>query len=141
MQLEIITPEKIVLKEEIDEVIVNTTNGQIAILPHHINLLTTLVPGEMIVKTQGKENYLAVTGGFLEVQNNTVSVLADYAVRSEHIEVEKAVAAQKRAEEMLKKRQEGISEQDLAIARGELQKSLLELKVANRRRHSRNPVQ
>ncbi len=77
MQLEIITPEKTVLKEEIDEVVVNTTNGQIAILPGHINLLTTLVPGEMTIKAKGKETYLAVTGGFLEVQNNTVSVLAD----------------------------------------------------------------
>ncbi|QQG40495.1 MAG: ATP synthase F1 subunit epsilon [Candidatus Levyibacteriota bacterium] len=128
---EIITPEKIVFKEEVNEVIVPTASGQITILPHHINLLTQIAEGEIIVKNGAKEQYLAVTGGFLEVSKNKVSLLADYAVRSEEIEIAKAEAAQKRAEKLM---QEKVSERDFAIAETEFKRSLLELKVASRRR-------
>ena len=141
LQLEIITPEKEVFNENIDELVVTTTTGQIAILPNHIPLFTQIVLDEVIIKTKGKEHYLAVTGGFLEVQKNKVTILADYAVRSDEIEVKKALEAQQRAEELLKKKGEGISEQDLALAQGELRKSLLQIKVVNRRRHPKNPVQ
>lgn len=138
MHLELITPEKVVFKEEIDEAVVQTSDGEIAILPNHINLVTTLVPGEMIIKVKGRKEYLAVTGGFLEVSKNKISILADYAVRAEHIEAQKALEAQKRAEAVLKKSSEGISERDLAIVQGELRKSLLELKVAERRKRRTN---
>lgn len=134
MQLEIITPEKQVFKEEVDEVVAQTRDGEIAILPHHVNLLTQVTPGELVIKSKGKEYYLAITGGFLEVNKNVVTILADYAVRAEHIEVEKAIEAQKRAEEMMKKSKEQISQRDFAVASSELRRSLLELKVAKRRR-------
>lgn len=135
MQLEIITPEKIVFKQEVDEVLAPTDKGQIAILPHHITYVTKLIEGELIVKYHGKDKQIALTGGFLEVANNTVTILADYAVHADEIDVQKAIAAQKRAEEILKKQTEGISERDLAIAQSDLRRSLLELKVANRRRN------
>lgn len=134
MHLELITPEKVVFKQDLDELIVQTQNGELAILPNHVNLVTALIPGEMIIKVKGKEQYLAVDGGFLEVANNKITVLADYAVRTEHIEAQKALEAQKRAEAVLKKSAEGVSEKDLAIAQGELRKSILQLKVAERRK-------
>lgn len=134
MYLEVITPEKTILKEDVDEVLVPTQQGQIGILPHHTNLVTELVHGEMIIKTKGKEHILAVTGGFLEVKDGKVTILADYAVHAEDIDVEKALSAQKRAEEVLKKKKEEISEKDFVIAQGELRRSLLELHIANRRR-------
>lgn len=135
MQLEIVTPEKIVFQQDnVDEIITETLNGQIAILPNHVNLVTQVIPGEMIIKIKGKEEYLAVTGGFLEVFNNKATLLADHAVKAEHIVVEKALEAQKRAEETLKRKEEGISEKDLAMASAELRKSILELKVATRRK-------
>jgi F-type H+-transporting ATPase subunit epsilon len=137
MQLELITPEKVVLRDEVDELSVYTPQGQITILPHHANLITKVIPGEMIVKTQGKEYFLAVTGGFLEVANNKITILADYAVRSEDIEVEKALKAQEKAREILKKKQEGISERDFALAEADLRKSILELHVANKRRRQK----
>lgn len=137
MQLEIITPEIITYKGNVDEIIVNTADGQIGILPHHVNLFTKVMPGEVTLKIGGKEQFLAITGGFLEVSNNKVTILADYAVHAEEIDVEKALAAQKRAEEILKKKKEGISEQDFALAQGELSKAILELHIANRRRHNR----
>ena len=137
MQLELITPEKVVLQQEIDELVVQAPQGQLAILPHHAQLLTKVTEGEMIVKIDGKEHYLAVTGGFLEVRNNKITILADYAVRSEEIEIEKAMKAQERAKEMLKKKEEGISERDFAIAQSDLRRSLLELHVANKRKRQR----
>ena len=133
MLLEIISPEKIVFKEEVEEVTIPTENGEITILPHHVNLLTKVVLGELHIKMKGKTQTLAVTRGFLQVSNNTVTILADYAVRAEDIVAEKAIEAQKRAEEILKKKKEGVSERDFAIAEADLRRSLLELKVSKRR--------
>ncbi|MBI5122678.1 ATP synthase F1 subunit epsilon [Candidatus Roizmanbacteria bacterium] len=137
MQLEIVTPEKIIYQGEVDEIIVNTADGELGILPHHVNLFTKVLPGEMTIKIGDKEQFLAITGGFLEVSSNKISILADYAVRAEEIEIEKALAAQKRAEEILKKKEEGISEKDFAEAQGDLRRTLLEIHVAKRRH--RNP--
>lgn len=137
MLFELVTPEKVVLQQEIDELQVLTPKGQIAILPNHAQLLTKVLAGEMVVKINGKEEFLAVTGGFLEVSNNKITLLADYAVRSHEIEVEKALKARDRAQEILKRKDEKMSERDLAMAEGELRRSILELHVANRRKKQR----
>lgn len=134
MTLKLITPEKIVLEQEVDQITVPTSTGEITILPNHVNLVTEVIPGEMIVKIKGKEDYIAVTGGFLEVRSNEVSALLDYAVRAEHIEVEKAIEAQKRAEGAMKKAKEKASDRDFALAQSESIRALMELKVAYRRR-------
>jgi F-type H+-transporting ATPase subunit epsilon len=131
---EIISPQKVVYKEEIDEVILPTTSGQLAILPNHAALMSQVSSGEVIVKKNGKEFYLAVSGGFLDVNNNNVSILADYAVRSEEIEVAHAIEAQKRAENLIKESTEKMSKKDFILAESMLRRSLLELKVASRRR-------
>lgn len=138
MQLELITPEKVVLSQEVDELILDTPKGQIAVLPHHTNLLTKISPGEMVVKSHGKESYLAVTGGFLEISNGKITLLADFAVKSEEIIVEQAMKAQDRAKEALKKK-ESLSQQDYALASSELQKAIAQLHVANRRKRQRIP--
>jgi F-type H+-transporting ATPase subunit epsilon len=132
LTLEVITPEKVVLKEEVDEVLAPTEDGQIGILPHHVPLLTKLAHGELVIINNKTPQYFAVAGGFLEVQNNKVTVLADYAIKAQDIEVVKAEEAKKRAEKLM---EEKVSEKDFAIAEAELRRSLLELKVANRRRH------
>lgn len=134
MHIEIITPERTVLKDEADEILVPTEKGQIGILPHHINLVTRLSHGEIVIKHNAKEKILAVTGGFLEVTSGKVTILADYAAPAEDINIDKAIAAQKRAEEVLKKKKTDVSERDFAIAEAELRKSLLEIDVASRRR-------
>ncbi|MBI3887874.1 ATP synthase F1 subunit epsilon [Candidatus Microgenomates bacterium] len=94
----------------------------------------------MVIKIGGKEQFLAITGGFLEVSGKGVSILADYAVRAEEIEVEKAIEAQKRAEAIIKKKEEGISAEDFATAQAELSKAILQLHVAKRRHHSSAPI-
>ncbi|HUQ84974.1 MAG TPA: F0F1 ATP synthase subunit epsilon [Candidatus Limnocylindrales bacterium] len=130
MLLEIITPEKTVLNEEIDEILVPTEKGQIGILPHHINLITKLTAGEMIIRSNGKERALAVTGGFLEVKNQKVTVLADYAEHADKIDTDQALAAKNRAEEVLKNKDKGINEQDLRAAQSELRRALLQLHIS-----------
>jgi len=132
MHLDVITPDKTLLSEEVDEVILSTPGGEIGILPHHENYVSQVTSGEMVVRVKGKTQYYAITGGFLEIANNRVTILSDYAVHSEDIDVQKALEAKKRAQEMLKKKGEGLSEQDFAVASSELQRAVSELHVANR---------
>ncbi|MEK7534363.1 MAG: ATP synthase F1 subunit epsilon [Patescibacteria group bacterium] len=129
--LEIITPEKIVFRDEIDEAIAPTVNGEITILPHHIGLITQVVPGELIIKKNNKNQSIAVTEGFLEVSDNRISILANYAINAENINVAKAEEAKKRAEHLM---QEKTTDRDFRIAEGELRKAILELKIANKHR-------
>lgn len=138
MHLEVITPDKKVLSEEIDGLNVNTPDGHIGILPNHVHLVTKIIPGEMIIKIKGKEKYYAVTGGFLEVNENKVIILADYAIQSEEIEVEKALEAKKRAEEILRKTKEKINDKDFALAQADLRRAVLQLHVSSRRRRERS---
>ncbi len=135
MHLEIITPEKVVFSEEIEELIVPTVNGEIAILPHHVNLLTQLEPGEMTIKQKGKMQHMAVTGGFLQIANNKISLLSDYAVRSEEIDAKKALEARERAEKKMKEEREHMTEQEFATIQADFRRAIAELKVI-RRRHS-----
>jgi len=137
MQLKILTPEKVAYDGEADELIVPTVLGEIAILPHHVDLLTQLSEGEMTIKTKNKTLHIAATGGFLQINKDTVTLLADYAVQSEEINAQKALEAQKRAEEILKKKSEDVSETDLALAQSEMRRALMELKVVRRRRGNR----
>lgn len=134
MNLKIITPEKVTFEGEIDELIVPTVQGEIAVLPHHIDLLTQLSEGELTIKIKGKEQHIAVTGGFLQVDKDNLTLLSDFAVRSEEINAQKALEAQKRAEEVLKNKKEDISERDFALAQSEMRRAILQLKVARRRR-------
>lgn len=131
LHVEIITPEKVVYKDDVSEIVVPTETGEIAILPNHVNLLTRILPGEMVIKKGVQEHFLAITGGFLEIVNNNINILADYAVRAEDIELAKAQEAQKRAEHMIK---EKSSDKEFRIAEAELQKAVLQLKVAGKRK-------
>lgn len=140
MLLEITTPEKIVFSEEVDEVIAPTTTGEITVLPNHVGLLTKIEPGELIIKKGAQTKFFAITGGFLEVEKDKITILADYALRSEEIEVAKAVEAQKHAERLMKEAKEKASEKDFALAESELRRAILELKVAQRRRKTHSPI-
>lgn len=140
MQLKVVTPEKVIYDGEIDELIIPTVTGEIAVLPHHIDLLTQVVPGEMTIKHKGKDQHVAVTGGFLQIVDGVLTLLSDYAVRSEEIDAKKALDAQKRAEETLKKKKEDLTERDFAVAQADMRRAILELKVANKRRGHRTQL-
>jgi len=133
--LEIITPEKVIYKDEVQEVIVPTVNGEIGILPNHVNLLTQISPGEMVVKKGNSLQHLAITGGFLEVNDNKISILAEYAVKAQDIEVARATEAKKRAEKVMS---EKSTDNEMRIAQAEMLKAILELKIATK--HRKRPV-
>jgi F-type H+-transporting ATPase subunit epsilon len=107
-------------------------------LPHHAPLMTTLLPGELLVKTGGEEFYLAISGGFIEVRPDRIIVLADAAERVEEIDVARAEEAKRRAEKRLAEHEPGV---DTARAEAALRRSLIRLQVVQRRRRQRPPVQ
>ncbi len=129
--LEIITPEKIVFKDEIDEAVIPTANGQITILPNHVGLLTQIKPGELIVKKGNKREYLAITDGFLEINNNHISILANYAIKAEDIQVAEQKEAQERAEKLMR---EKLTDRDARIAEAQLIQAVLQMQIASKYR-------
>lgn len=131
LRLEVITPQRVVLSEEVDAVVIPAVEGEITVLPQHLPLFTRIVPGEIKYIEGKQERFMAVQEGFLEVSNDNVNILTNYAVRSEEVEVAKVEAARKRAEEALRAKE---SEADLVVAEAELRKAILELKVARRAR-------
>jgi F-type H+-transporting ATPase subunit epsilon len=132
IHLDVITPQKTIFHGDVDEIVVNTSDGEIAVLPQHINLFTKVIPGEIVIKQGRQTQFLGVTGGFLQVEKNKMTILADYAVRAEDVEVGKAIEAQKRAEDIIKNKSEHVNQQDFANAQAELLKAMTELRVANK---------
>ncbi len=134
MRLEIVTAERMVYSEDVEMLVAPGIDGQLGILPNHAPLLTALQPGEIRVDKDGEENYMAVGGGFLEVLANRVTILADTAERAEEIDIERAEAAVRRAEERIAAR---TSESDLQRAMFSLRRSQARLLAARRRRRPR----
>jgi F-type H+-transporting ATPase subunit epsilon len=138
MKLDIVSPEKTLYSGDVEQITVDTIDGRIAILPHHVNLFTKIKTGELKLKVSGKEELLAITGGFLQVSNNIVTILADYAIHAEDIDVQKALEAQKRAEELLKKKEGQLSDTEYAELQSALGRAIIELRVADRRKRRSN---
>lgn len=136
LTVEIVTAERVVRVEEgVDVLIAPATDGQLAILPRHAALMTTLDYGELIFRRGTEESGFAIAGGFMEVRSDRVSVLADAAEAAEEIDIDRAEAARARAEARLRQaREQAISDIDMARAQAALQRSLLRLRVVQRRR-------
>jgi len=135
LTVDIVTAERLVLSEQgVDEVVVPGIEGELAVLPMHAPLLTMIKPGVMVIKRGSDETEMAITGGFLEVREDKVTILADAAERAEEIDVSRAEEARRRAEQQLERRD---SEADLVSAAAQLQKALLRLRVAERSRRRR----
>ena len=130
MHIQVVTPEKVIVDEEIEQVVIPTTSGEITVLPHHIPLVSQIAPGVMVIKKHGRDEDLVIQGGFLQVTDKMIRVLADYAIAGKDISVVQAEEAKKRAEKAMK---EKVSDRDFALAEAELQRALLELKVAGRK--------
>lgn len=137
LQVEVVTGERVVYAEEnVDVVVAPGAEGQLGILPRHAPLFSLLAAGEMRVRKGGVEQSLVVFGGFLEVLDNRVLVLADTAERLEEIDVARADTARRRAEDSLRERGSGV---DLRTAEQSLQRAAVRLRVAQRRQHGRRP--
>lgn len=131
LKFEIVTAERVVYSDDVDIVVAPGIQGQMGILPSHAPLLTTLQPGELVVRKDSEETAIFVSGGFLEIMQNRVTVLADTAERAEEIDMARAEEAKVRAEERVR---EHVPEMDLARAEAALRRSLMRLKIAERRR-------
>jgi len=131
LNLEIVTAERPVYSDDVDIVIAPGIVGQLGILPNHDALMTILEPGELCVRKGNEETFIAISGGFLEVLQNKVVILADAAERAEEIDMVRAEAAKQRAQERLA---HPPAESDSTRAEAALRRSIARLKVAERRR-------
>jgi F-type H+-transporting ATPase subunit epsilon len=134
IKLDVVTAERVVFSDEVDVIVAPGIEGQLGILPHHAPLMTILKPGELLVRKDGEEFSLVITGGFLEVRPDRVIVLADAAERVEEIDMARAEEAKRRAQEQLRERPPEV---DTARAQAALLRALARLEVVQRRRKRR----
>ena len=134
IRCEIVSQDRTVFQGLADMVLLPGTDGEMGILPHHAPLLTTLKYGIIKVRSQGKETVFTVAGGVAEVQPDIITILADAAENVEEIDISRAQAARKRAEERLAKGVPAGSDNYLLIEAA-LRKSNLRLDAVRRYRH------
>ena len=131
LNLKIVTPEREVYNDDADQVNVSTTQGELGILPHHAALMAKLVPGELIIKKGSKVSHFAIGEGFLQIEDNTLTIMTDLAAGEDDIDEKAVEAAKKRAEETLALK---LGDEEYAETMAALEKSLAQLKVKRRRR-------
>src|SRR5436189_1815467 len=132
LRLEIVTPEKTAYSEDVEMVTLPGSEGELGVYPNHVPLLTTIHPGELRVLKSGKEIFLAIGEGFVEITGTTVSVLTDMALDVTAIDENAAEAAIARAKAAMK---EDLGAEEIASVQAALSKAMAQLHV-KRRRHS-----
>jgi F-type H+-transporting ATPase subunit epsilon len=133
LTLEIVTPEARVYSDTIDTVVIPTVEGEVGILPGHIPLLTQVEDGELRVTKGGVTQWLAVSGGFAEVEADVVRVLAEHAISEDKIDEKAVEAALKRAQDQLADAK-GLDPQQYERLQGLVRYSGVQLQVKRRRR-------
>jgi F-type H+-transporting ATPase subunit epsilon len=131
LRLEIVSPERLAYSDDVDMVTVPGIDGELGILPHHTRLISALGVGELRIKKAGTEQFLFISGGFVEVRHDKVIVMADLAEHSAEIDAERATDARRRAEAELESVR---SATDLARVRAALQTALMRERIAVKRR-------
>jgi F-type H+-transporting ATPase subunit epsilon len=131
MRLEIVTAEREVYSDDVEAVNAPGVEGDLGILPHHAPLMTGLQPGELMIRKDGRDEFLMVSGGFLEVMGNRVTILADACERSDEIDEQRAQEAMKRAQERVESRSADLDLEQAAIA---FRRAETRLRIARRRR-------
>jgi len=131
LKLEIVTPEGVTCSEDVDMVTLPGVEGEMGIYPQHVPLMTQIVGGEIVVRKSGKEFYLAVGDGFVEITGDCVSVLTDMAIRAENIDEIKVEEARQKAQRMM---QEKLSAEELAAVQASLVRTSILLQVKRHRR-------
>lgn len=131
LSLKIVTPEQIIFEGEVDMVNIPTDKGQLGILPHHINLMSRVTPGELVIKKNNKEEMMAIGDGLLQMNNGKLTIMTDLAINESDIDEKAVLEAKKRAEEAL---EEKLSSEEYAETLAILEKSLAQLRVKRRHR-------
>jgi len=129
--LEVVTPERVMVSQEVDSVVAPGSEGEFGVLPGHIHFLSSIIPGELRYKTGANTERIAVTSGFAEVSDDKVSVLVDAAERATDIDIERARQAMERAQQRMAKEREA---KDIDFVRAEtaLKRAIARLKVAEK---------
>jgi F-type H+-transporting ATPase subunit epsilon len=131
LKLEIVTPEGTAYSEDVEMVTVPGVEGEMGIYPEHVPLLTQIAPGELVVRSRGREEFLAVGEGFVQITAQRVAILTDMAVRAESIDEAKVEEARQRAEARLA---EHLDDEEAAMVNAALAHSMALLKVKRRKR-------
>ena len=131
LKLQIVTPQGIAFSDDVEIVLLRSVEGQIGILPHHTRLMTQMLPGEMMVRKNGREQFLAVGEGLVDVTGEQVSIATDMAIAADSIDEAKVEEARRRAEARLRDK---ISDEEVASVNASLARSLVQLRVKRRRR-------
>jgi F-type H+-transporting ATPase subunit epsilon len=131
LRLEIVTPAGTVYSEDVEMVTLPSIAGQMGILPRHVPLIAQMVPGEMIVRKDGRDVFVATGEGLIEITGNRVAILTDLAIPADRIDEAKAEEARQRAEARLR---EKLSDEELAAVNASLTRSLVQLRIKRRRR-------
>lgn len=133
--LELVTPEGTTLSEEVEGVSLPTVEGEITVLPGHEPLVVPIKPGEIRVHKKSGQEYLATSGGWVEITHNLVRVLADTAEHAQSIDESRAQEAVKRAEKLKTEAADDVAFADAAAA---LERALARVRVATKHRHTRH---
>ena len=137
--LKIVTPEGVILQEEVSQVTLPVEEGEVTLLAEHMPYIGSLSAGEAVLRrADGSEVFFALSGGFVEFDHNTLTVLADTAERAEAIDIKRAEVAKKRAEE-LRTQAVDMSEEEYARVAAALEKELVRIKVARKHTTRRGP--
>ncbi len=131
LHLDIITPEKVTFSDSVSSVVVPGADGIMEILPRHVALFSQLIDGEVKIKKTTGTDYLAIGGGFIEVKNDTVTILVTRAVYAEELQEQEIIRAKEAAEKALK---EGVSEGERVAAQQLFRRSLVDMQVLRRRK-------
>jgi len=131
LKFEIVTPTAVVYSKDVHMVTLPAVEGQIGIYPHHVPLLTRIVPGEVIVSRDGQDEFLAIGGGLVEVTGDSVAIVTDMAVAAKDIDEARAEEARQRAQARLN---EKVENEEVATVNAMLARSLAQLKVKRRHR-------
>ncbi|MGA2175308.1 MAG: F0F1 ATP synthase subunit epsilon [Verrucomicrobiota bacterium] len=132
LQLEIVTPDSQAFSDQVEMVTLPGAEGEMGVYPNHVPLMTQLVAGEIVVRKDGQEFYLAVGDGFVEITGDHVAVLTDMAIPAEQIDETKAEEARRRAEARLA---DQLDDEEAATVHAALANSLAQITVKRRRRH------
>ena len=132
LKLEVVTPEGTVYSEDVEMVTLPGVEGEMGIYPMHVPLMTQVVSGELTARKDGRDHFLAVGEGFVEITGERVAVMTDMAIKADDIDETKAEDARKRAEARLAER---LGDEENAMVSAALAQSLAQLKVKRRQRH------
>ena len=138
IKFKIVTPERTVFEDEIDQATLPVTDGEVTILPNHRSYIASLKAGEITLKKNGKDTILATSGGFIEFDKNNLVLLADTAERVEEIDLKESEEAKKRAEELMKSKLT-MDDEEYAKVAAAIERESNRIKIA-RKHHTKGGI-